>query len=57
MEILSTTKQADLAARLHYNDRYTFARRLRRCFEKYPELEREFPKVRGLLIKKDKPRP
>ncbi|VFN04973.1 MAG: Sigma-54 interaction domain-containing protein [Candidatus Kentron sp. G] len=50
METFSTTKQADLAARLHYNDRYTFARRIRRCFERYPDLEREFPDVRRIFM-------
>nr|VFJ63765.1 MAG: two-component system, NtrC family, response regulator AtoC/two-component system, NtrC family, response regulator GlrR [Candidatus Kentron sp. DK] len=49
METFSTTKQADLAKILGYNDRYTFARRIRRCFNAYPELDREFPKVRELF--------
>lgn len=46
------TKKGDLAARLHYNDRFTFARRIRRCLKSYPALGGEFPKTQGLFAGK-----
>ncbi len=42
---LNMDKKATIANRLGYNDRYTFARRIKRAFGAFPELREEFPEL------------
>jgi DNA-binding NtrC family response regulator len=57
MSRFEIAKKSELAERLRYRDRFTFARRIRRIFEKYPTLAPEYPKARGLFDpKKDRHR-
>lgn len=41
--------KTDLARRLGYNDRFVFARRIRKCLAAYPELTNEFPKTAEMM--------
>lgn len=50
IEAFGITKKADLAKRLEYNDRFVFARRIRKCLMAYPHLQEEFPKTAGLTV-------
>ncbi len=43
------TKKAKLAEKLRYNDRFTFARRIRRHLHAYPSLAREYPRTDALF--------
>lgn len=47
-----TMGKAELARRLHYNDRFVFTRRIRRNFSQFPELAKEFPAVASLFLAK-----
>lgn len=47
-----TIGKAELARRLHYNDRFIFTRRIRRNFSQFPELAEKFPAVAGLFSAK-----
>ena len=47
-----TIGKAELARRLHYNDRFIFTRRIRRNFSQFSELADEFPTVAGLFSAK-----
>lgn len=44
-----TTGKAELARRLHYNDRFVFTRRIRRNFSQFPELAGEFPQLADMF--------
>ena len=50
IEAFGITKKADLAMRLGYNDRFVFARRIRKCLTSYPQLWKEFPKTAGMAV-------
>lgn len=45
MDNLGTVTKKKLSVHLGYNDRYTFHRRIKKIFEKYPKLRNEFPRV------------
>jgi len=49
IEQFETTQKSDLAIKLRYNDRFTFSRRIRRNFESFPFLKREFRKTAELF--------
>jgi len=49
IERFETTKKEDLWERLHYNDRFTFSRRLRKVLAAYPYLRDEFPRTAALF--------
>ncbi len=44
-----TIGKAELARRLHYNDRFVFTRRIRRNFSQFPELAGEFPQLSDMF--------
>jgi len=47
-----TIGKAELARRLHYNDRFVFTRRIRQNFSQFPELALEFPELSSLFSAK-----
>jgi DNA-binding NtrC family response regulator len=47
-----TIGKAELARKLHYNDRFVFTRRIRRNFSLFPELALEFPELASLFSAK-----
>ena len=47
-----TIGKAELARRLHYNDRFVFTRRIRRNFSQFPELAGEFPQLADMFSAK-----
>jgi len=47
-----TIGKAELARRLHYNDRFVFTRRIRRNFSQFSELAWEFPELASLFSAK-----
>lgn len=49
IETFGLLTKTDLARRLGYNDRFVFARRIRKCLTAYPELTKEYPKTRGMM--------
>jgi two-component system nitrogen regulation response regulator NtrX len=49
IERFGTTKKEEIGARLHYNDRFAFSRRLRKILTTYPRLRSEFPRTAGLF--------
>jgi DNA-binding NtrC family response regulator len=49
-----TTKKADLARMLGYNDRFVFMRRIRKCLDVYPALRLEFPRTAEIAYIKGK---
>lgn len=49
IETFGLMTKSDLARRLGYNDRFVFARRIRKCLAAYPELTNEFPKTREMM--------
>jgi DNA-binding NtrC family response regulator len=45
IERFESTKKEELSARLYYNDRFAFSRRLRKVLDTYPRLRAEFPRA------------
>jgi DNA-binding NtrC family response regulator len=48
MASAGTAKKSELAQMLHYNDRFTFVRRLKRIVQRYPHLASLYPSVAAL---------
>ena len=53
IETYGATTKTDLARRLGYNDRFVFARRIRKCLTAYPVLKGEHPKTTDMMAGKE----
>jgi len=53
IETFDAKTKTNLARRLGYNDRFVFARRIRKCLTAYPTLTAEFPRTIEMMSGKD----
>jgi len=53
IETFGSTTKTDLARRLGYNDRFVFARRIRKCIAAYPASTFEFPRTIEMMAGKE----
>ncbi|MDX9975775.1 MAG: hypothetical protein RBU21_22535, partial [FCB group bacterium] len=47
----STTRKTELAQHLRYNDRFTFARRIGKIVDRYPDIATAYPEIKALFGK------